>query len=104
MLLSVLYSEYFSFMSIYLILDHIKYWHDTGHLGLLASAQDSFVNETDLLECYLILKGYYSGFVQVCVWEGTNIKCKSSNSTNNCACMDPCNGMFQVLLLFYQFL
>lgn len=67
----------FSLTHIYLILDYIKYWHDTAHLGLLASAQDYFVSETELSEYYLILRGYYNGFVHVCLCEGTNTRCKS---------------------------
>lgn len=70
----------FSLTSIYLILDYIKYWHDTAHLGLLDPAQDSFVSEAELSEYYPVLKGYYSGFVHVSLCEGTNTRCKSPNS------------------------
>lgn len=70
----------FSLTRIYLILDYIKYWHDTVHLGLLAFAQASFVRETELSEYYLILKGYCNGFVHVCLREGTNRRCKSAKS------------------------
>lgn len=61
----------FSLTSIYLILGCIKYWHDTVHLGLLAYAQAPSVSETELLEYYLISRGYYSGFVHVCFCERT---------------------------------
>lgn len=85
--------EVFSLTSIYLILDCIKYWHDTVHLGLLASAQLSFVRETELSEYYLILKGYYSGSLHF-VCEGTNTRCKSPNSIGSFTFMGPLQWHF----------
>lgn len=80
----------FFLTSIHLILDCIKYWCDTVHLGLLAAAQDSIVGATELSEYYhLILKAYYSGSVHVCLREGTNTRCKSSNSTGRLTFMGP---------------
>lgn len=73
-----------------------------AHLGLLAPAQDAFVSESELSEYYLILKGYYSGSAHVCLREGTNTRCKSSNYQAILHLWDPCNGILLVLLLFYQ--
>lgn len=39
------YLEFISRTSIHLILDRIKCWHHTAHLGLLAPAQDAFISE-----------------------------------------------------------
>lgn len=63
--------QVFSLSSIYLILGCVKCWHDTVHLGLLACAQAPSVSKTELLEYYLISRGYYSGFVHVCFCERT---------------------------------
>lgn len=87
----------FSLPSIYLILDCIKYWHDTAHLGLLAFAQDSFVSETELSEYYLILKGYYSDFVHACLCKGTNLGVNPQTLSAVLHLWDPCNGILQFL-------
>lgn len=79
----------FSLTSIYLILDCIKYWHDTAHLGLLDPAWDSFVRETELSEYYLILKGDYNGFEHVCLCEGMKTRYKSPNSIGSFTFMGP---------------
>lgn len=93
----------FSLTSISLILAYIKYWHDTAHLGLLACAQESFVSETELSEYYLILKGYYSGSEDV--FASVTGQTLSVNPRTIQAILhlwDPCNGILQVWLLFYQ--
>lgn len=86
-----------SLTSIYLILHCVKHWHSIAHLGLLASAHDS-VSETELSECYLILKGYYSGLVRVCLRPGTHTGCKSPNSIGSFTFTGPLQWHFATFI------
>lgn len=64
-----------------------------AHLGLLASAQDSFVSETELSGYYLILKGYCSGFVHVCLCRGTTLGVNRQTPSALLHLWGPCNGI-----------
>lgn len=63
------------------------------HLGLLAYAQAPSVSETELLEYYLISRGYYSGFVHVCFCERTTQGVNPQGVPE--LLWDPCNDGLQ---------
>lgn len=65
------------------------------HLGLLAYAQAPSVSETELLEYYLISRGYYSGFVHVCFHERTTQGVNPKTVPEMLRLRDPCNGVLQ---------
>lgn len=65
------------------------------HLGLLAYAQAPSVSETELLEYYLISRGYYSGFVHVCFHERTTQVVNTKTVPEMLRLRDPCNGVLQ---------
>lgn len=65
------------------------------HLGLLAYAQAPSVSETELLEYYLISRGYYSGFVHVCFCERTTQGVNPKTVPETLRLWDPCNGILQ---------